>query len=401
MTSISDRSSTHPEPTIEETYRAEWGRLLSRLVSRTRRIDLAEDALAEAFARAAQRWPSEGFPTNPAAWLYTAAFRHIVGRLRAEAIAGRTAQLLAVRPVFATFDGEDSDDEIGDDRLHLILLCCHPALPRESQSALALRLVVGTSTEQIARLYLVSTATMAARLTRAKKKIVLAGIPLGAPVGAELRTRAEMVCRTIYLSFTAGYTPGVGPDLWRAEQAGEAVRLAIVLRDAMPEASQVDALLALLLLQHSRRDARIRDGRLVTLANQDRSMWHQDEIATGLALTDSLYLGEGYTEELRLQALIAAEHARAPTAELTNWSKIAEHYATLETKPGSPIVRLNRAVAVGEADSPSWALTAHRPRSSSGRQPSACVCPCGPRSTSGQHRTRRGFVPQGDRTLRQ
>lgn len=357
MTLISDRSSTRPEPIIEELYRAEWGRLLAQLVSRTRRIDLAEDALGEAFARAAQRWPRDGLPDNPAGWLYTAAFRHVVGRLRAEAMAGRKAQLLAVRPEFTNSEGGDPDDELSDDRLHLILLCCHPALARESQSALALRLVVGTSTEQIARLFLVSTATMAARLTRAKKKIVLAGIPLGAPVDDELRARVDEVCRTIYLSFTAGYIPGIGPHLLRAELAGEAVRLATVLHHVMPDAPKVDALLALLLLQHARRDARVCDGKLVTLGNQDRSIWHYDEITVGLALTDSLDPADGYTEELRLQALIAAEHARAPTAELTNWSIIAEHYATLEAQTGSPIVRLNRAVAVGESVSPQAGLT--------------------------------------------
>lgn len=357
MTSISDRSSKSPEPSVEELYRAEWGRLLARLVSRTRRLDLAEDALGEAFARAVQRWPGEGFPANPAAWLYTAAFRHVVGCLRAEAIAGRKAPLLAVRPECVGPDSEIDGDEIGDDRLQLILSCCHPALQRESQSALALRLVVGTSTEQIARLFLVPTATMAARLTRAKRKIVLAGIPLSAPVDSELRSRVDEVCRTIYLSFTAGYTPGVGPDLLRPDLAGEAVQLAAILHDLIPDAAQVNALLALLLLQHSRRDARVRDGQLVTLANQDRSIWYLDEISTGLALIDSLDPSEGYAEELRLQAMIAAEHARASKAELTNWSMIAAHYAKLETQSGSPIVRLNRAVAVGEAESPQAGLS--------------------------------------------
>ena len=179
-------------------------------------------------------------------------------------------------------------EELADDRLQLILLCCHPALPRESRSALALRLVIGTPTEQIARLFLVPPATMAARLTRAKKKIVLAGIPIGAPLEDELRARLDEVCRTIYLAFTAGYTPGAGPDLLRADLAGDAVRLAAVLHDLVPDAAQVRATLALLLLQHSRRDARQRDGRLVTLADQDRSLWHHDEIRAGLALAAGL-----------------------------------------------------------------------------------------------------------------
>lgn len=341
---------TLPERIIDEVYRAEWGRLLSLLVARTRRLDLAEDALGEAFARAADRWPGEGVPANPAGWLYTTAYRQVVGRLRAESVAGRKAPLLAVKPEWIPPD--DSHVEVADDRLHLILLCCHPALPRESQSALALRLVVGTPTEQLARLFLVPTATMAARLTRAKKKIVLAGIPLGAPVEDELRSRVDEVCRTIYLAFTAGYTPGTGPDLVRTDLAGEAVRLGAVLHDLMPEAPQVRAMMALLLLQHARRDARQRDGRLVTLADQDRSLWHHPEIQAGLGLVAGLRPDEGYAEELRLQALIAAEHARAPTADATDWAAIAGHYAQLEARTGSAIVRLNRAVAVSEAKSP-------------------------------------------------
>jgi len=350
MTSTSDRSSTRPDRTIEELYRVEWGRLLSLLVSRTRRLDLAEDALSEAFARASERWPGKGVPANPAGWLYTTAYRQVVGRLRAEAVAGRKAPLLAVRPGWVPPD--DSREELADDRLHLILLCCHPALPGESRSALALRLVIGTPTEQIARLFLVSSATMAARLTRAKKKIVLAGIPLGAPPEDELRARLDEVCRTIYLAFTAGYTPTTGPRLLRADLAGEAVRLAAVLHDLVPDATQVRAMLALLVLHHSRRDAREHRGRLVTLAEQDRSVWHHAEIRAGLALAAGLQPDAGYAEDLRLQAVIAAEHSRAPTAAATDWAAIAGHYAALEARTGSAIVRLNRAVAVAEAQGP-------------------------------------------------
>lgn len=316
MTSTSDRSSTRPESTIEQVYRAEWGRLLSLLVSRTRRLDLAEDALSEAFARASERWPGEGVPANPAGWLYTTAHRQVVGWLRAEAIAGRKAPLLAVRPGWVP--PGDAHGEWADDRLHLILLCCHPALQRESRSALALRLVIGTPTEQIARLFLVPHATMAARLTRAKKKIVLAGIPIGAPIKDELRSRLDEVCRTIYLAFTAGYTPGGGPDLMRADLAGDAVRLAAVLHDLVPEATQVRAVLALLLLQYSRRDARERHGHLVTLADQNRSMWRHDEIQAGLTLVGKLQPAGGYAEELRLQAsLQPSTHKHPPPKQRT------------------------------------------------------------------------------------
>jgi RNA polymerase sigma-70 factor (ECF subfamily) len=212
--------------------------------------------------------------------------------------------------------------------------------------------VIGTPTEQIARLFLVPPATMAARLTRARKKIVIAGIPLGAPLADELRSRLDEVCRTIYLAFTAGYTPGAGPDLLRADLAGDAVRLAVVLHELVPEATQVRAMLALMLLQHARRDARQCHGHLVTLADQDRSMWHHDEIRAGLALAAGLPSCGGYAEELRLQALIAADHARAPTAATTDWAAIADHYAHLEARTGSAIVRLNRAVAVAEVDGP-------------------------------------------------
>ncbi len=349
MTWTSDPSSTCPETTVERTYRDDWGRLLSLLVARTRRLDLAEDALSEAFTRAAGRWPIDGVPANPPGWIFTTAWRFVVGMLRAEAIAGRKAPLLAVGPGWTP---PDRLDELADERLQLILLCCHPALPRESRSALALRLVLGTSTEQIARLFLVSPATMAARITRAKKKIAAAGIPLVLPVEDELGVRLDEVCRTIYLAFTAGYTPGEGTDLHRTDVAGEAVRLAAVLHQVVPGVLQVRALLALVLLQHSRRDAREVDGRLVTLPDQDRTRWNHREVQAGLELAGGLEPGTGYAEELRLQAIIAAEHGRARTGTETDWRAIAALYAQLEALTGSPIVRLNRAVALAEAEGP-------------------------------------------------
>ncbi len=350
MTSTSDPPSIPAERVIAETYRADWGRLLSLLVARTRRLDLAEDALAEAFARASGRWPDTGVPANPAAWLYTTASRLIIGRLRSEAVAGRKAPLLAVGAQWMQPPPVHEVNALDDERLAVILLCCHPALHPEARSPLALRLVIGVSTEEIARLFLVSPATMAARITRAKRKIVTAGIPLSAPVDDELRARLGEVCRTIYLAFTAGYSPGSGHDLLRVDLAGEAVELAAILHRLAPEAPEVRALLAVLLLQHARRDARLRDGRLVTLVDQDRSLWHRDEIRVGVALLGELPPGGGYAEELRLQGLIASEHGRALTAADTNWARIAAHYADLERLTGSSVVRLNRAVAVAEAD---------------------------------------------------
>jgi RNA polymerase sigma-70 factor (ECF subfamily) len=355
MTSRSGPFPTTAELAIAAIYRSDWGRLLAVLVARTRRLDLAEDALGEAFARAADRWPRDGVPANPAGWLYTTAQRHLVGRLRAEAVAGRKQPLLAIRPGWVA-PPDDAEEELRDERLQLILLCCHPALPIDSRAALALRLVIGTPTEQIARLFLVSQPTMAARLTRAKKKIVAAGIPLGTPLAEELRSRLDEVTRTIYLAFTAGYAPGSGPDLVRTDVAGDAVQLAATLHAVTDEAAQATALYALLLLQHSRRDARVRDGQLVRLDDQDRSLWHQDEIDAGLALVDGLRPGDGYAEELRLQALIAAEHARGRDGRSPDWEAIARHYAALEAITASPVVRINRAVAVAETSGPAAGL---------------------------------------------
>lgn len=350
---------TWADQAVAETYRAEWGRLLSLLVARTRRLDLAEDALSEAFARASARWPTDGVPDNPAAWLHTTASRLIVGQLRAEAIHGRKAPLIATGTGWVEPPSVERADELDDERLALILLCCHPALRAEARSPLALRMVLGTSTEEIARLFLVAKPTMAARITRAKKKIVAAGIPLSRPVDDELRSRLDDVCRTIYLAFTAGYSPGSGPDLLRTDLAGEAVELAAVLHRLVPSATQVQALYGLLLLQHARRDARSSEGSLVTLGEQDRSLWHQDELKVGSALIRTLAADIGEAESLRLQGLIATEHAVSDAAS-TDWTAIASHYAALEQLTESPVVRLNRAVAIAEADGPRAGLAVIR-----------------------------------------
>jgi RNA polymerase sigma-70 factor (ECF subfamily) len=235
-------------------------------------------------------------------------------------------------------------------------MCCHPALAPSAQAALSLRLVLGVETVDIARLFLVSDATMAARLTRAKRKIAASAIPFALPDASQWAERVEGIVRAVYLAFTAAYAPTRGDDLVRVEFASEAIRLAEMLDRAVPREPAVVALLALMLLQHSRRDARVADGRLVELAAQDRTAWHHDEIARGLGLLATLPPSTGHAEELRLQAQIAAKHASASVAEQTDWPAIADLYARLEQLTGSPIVRLNRAVAVAEADGPAAGL---------------------------------------------
>ena len=345
--------------TLEAAWRDEWGRLLALLVAQFRRLDLAEDGLADAFAAAATVWPSDGTPDNPPAWLLTTARRRIYDRLRGEAMALRKRPLLEVdaalteeaRTVMA-----DAGETLHDERLRLVLLCAHPSLPVEHAAALTLRLVLGVSTADIARLFLVSTPTMAARLTRARK--ALSGQHFAVPSGAELTERVTTVAEVAYLTFTAGYAPGSGADLLRPDLAGEAIRLVRVLRSVLPDgyagAVDLDALLALMLLQHSRRDARLLDGRLVLLPDQDRSRWRHDEIAEAIGLLTP-WVSAPSTPYL-LEALIAAEHAIAPTAVATDWPRIAGWYAELEDLTGSPVVRLNRAVAVAEADGPEAGL---------------------------------------------
>jgi RNA polymerase sigma-70 factor (ECF subfamily) len=345
---------------LAAAQRDEWGRLLALLVARYRRLDLAEDGLADAFESAARTWPEGGVPTNPGAWLLVAARRRITDRLRAEAVANRKLPLLAVEADLAEEAQRTMADPgergVADERLRLVLLCAHPVLAPEAAAALTLRLVLGVSTEDLARLFLVRTSTMAARLTRARKR--LAGQSFVVPAGDELSDRVRVVSDVAYLAFTAGYAPGSGPDVLRAEVAAEAIRLVRVLRDLLPgPESEVDALLALMLLQHSRRDARVDDdGQLVLLPDQDRRRWHQDEIKEAVELLTPLV--HAAPAPYLLQALVAAEHAIAASAEETDWARIVARYDELLDLVDSPVVRLNRAVAVGEADGPLAGLAA-------------------------------------------
>ena len=342
--------------TLDEVFRDEWGRLLALLVVQFRRLDLAEDGLSEAFLSAAARWPADGMPGNPAGWLLTAARRRIIDRLRAEATAARKEPLLVVDAELAQQAQPvtvDPDTVLADERLRLIFLCAHPVLAPEAAAALTLRLVLGVPAAEIAAVFHVSAPTMAARLTRAKRTITRSGERFAVPEGAELPPRLQTVCRVVYLAFTVGYAPASGEEVIRVEVAGEAIRLARMLRRSLPGRPELDALLALMLLQHSPRDARIDGvGRLVLLPAQDRTTWHQDEISEGLAVLAPMMSGQwtGITAEYFLQALIAAEHAVAARAEDTRWDRIAAHYAELERLTGSPVVRLNRAVAVAQSE---------------------------------------------------
>ncbi len=345
-------------PEVEAVFRDEWGRLLALLVAQFRRLDLAEDGLADAFEAAARHWSQEEVPRNPAAWLLTTARRRVLDRLRAEAVAARKEPLLVVDAQLTQQAARvrvDPGDLIADERLRLVFLCTHPSLAPDSAAALSLRLVLGVTTADIARLFLVPEPTMAARLTRAKRRLAATGVPFESPVGAARVERLPTVASVAYLAFTAGYAPGTGRDVTRTAVAGEAIRLTRLLCELMPGEEMLTSLLALMVLQHSRRDARTDEAGLpVLLPDQDRRLWHQGEIASALGLVAPLATRRltGPAAEYQLQALIAAEHAIAATAADTRWDRIAERYAELEELTGSPVVRLNRAVAVAEAQGP-------------------------------------------------
>ena len=335
---------------LEGVWRAHWGRLLALLVGEYRRIELAEDGLSEAFEAAARTWPRDGLPANPPAWLLVTARRRVLDRLRTEAATVRTLPRLAVEAELTEEVQRvmaDAGEVLQDERLRLVLLCASPALAPESAAALTLRLVLGISTADIARLFLLSPATMAARLTRARRRVAHESFVV--PTGGSLDDRIDGAARIAYLAFTAGYAPGSGADVIRAELAGEAIRLVRVLREVAPDRSELDALLALMLL-HSRRHARVSEGRLVLLPDQDRTLWMREEVDEAIALLAPL--ADLPAAPYLLQALIAVEHSIAATPAATDWSRIAARYRELEELTGSPVVRLNRAVAVAEADGP-------------------------------------------------
>jgi RNA polymerase sigma-70 factor (ECF subfamily) len=346
---------------VSAAHRDHWGRLLSLLVKEFRQFDLAEDALADAFAAAAAHW-RRGVPANPAAWLLTSARRRAIDAVRHDAVLARKLPLLIVEAVPVQPGPEVTvvtslDGEIPDERLRLLCACAHPGIEVAASTALALRLVLGLSVPQIARLLVVTDTTAAARITRAKKKIAAAGIPFRVPPLAELPDRLARLRLIVYLLFTEGHTSTTGPELVDVDAAEQAIRLGRTLHALAPADAETTSLLALMLLTHARRDSRTDgDGRLVRLAEQDRSRWRSEEIRAATALLERA--DHRRPGVYAVQAAIAAEHATAATAAATDWLAIALLYDRLAEITDSPVVRLNRAVAQAEAFGPTAGLAA-------------------------------------------
>ncbi|MGV3721873.1 MAG: RNA polymerase sigma factor [Actinomycetota bacterium] len=342
---------------VDEVYRAESRRVLATLIRLLGDFDLAEDALHDAFAAAIERWPRDGVPSNPRAWLVSTGRFKAIDTLRRRSRFDAALPDLARQLDTAAEEAEvwDDGDGVADDRLRLIFTCCHPALPADARVALTLREVCGLTTEEIARAYLTAPPTLAQRIVRAKAKIRDAGIPDEVPSRADLPVRLDTVVHVVYLVFNEGYSASSGASLTRADLSGEAIRLGRLLVELLPEPEAV-GLLALMLLQESRRAARATaEGDLILLDDQDRSLWNQRQIGEGLTLVNrALSLPEfgPYT----LQAAIAAVHAQAPTAAATDWGQIAGLYEVLMQAVRSPVVELNRAVAVAMRDGPEAGL---------------------------------------------
>jgi RNA polymerase sigma-70 factor, ECF subfamily len=337
---------------IEEIFRAESRRVLATLIRLLGDFDLAEEALQDAFAAAVERWPAEGVPANPRAWLIsTGRFKAIDG-LRRRARFDASLAVVAERLGDGTTPALELDDErVDDDRLRLIFTCCHPALPPDAQIALTLREVCGLTTEEIARAFLSPAPTLAQRIVRAKAKIKAARIPYQVPARADLPERLATVLHVIYLVFNEGYSASSGASLTRHDLSAEAIRLGRLLMELLPEPEAL-GLLALMLLHESRRAARTTaDGELVLLAEQDRSRWNREQIAEGLALVERA-LGSRQFGPYTLQAAIAALHAEAATPEATDWDEIVGLYDVLLRAEPSPVVELNRAAAIAMRNGP-------------------------------------------------
>lgn len=351
--SESDADGVHER--VEALYRAESRRVLATLIRLLGDFDLAEEALHEAFRAAAERWPRDGVPANPRAWLVS------TGRFKAIDGLRRLARFESLDDVPEPVDAAiheavaRDNESVEDDRLRLVFTCCHPALSPDAQIALTLREVCGLTTEEIARAFLTPAPTLAQRIVRAKAKIKGARIPYQVPAQAELPDRLHAVLRVVYLVFNEGYAASSGESLTRSDLSGEAIRLGRLLVELLPE-PEVLGLLALMLLHESRRAARTSpSGDLVLLENQDRSLWNRDQIAEGLALVERALSSRRFGP-YTLQAAIAAVHAEAPSAASTDWARIVALYDLLARAEPSPVVELNRAVAVAMRDGPEAGL---------------------------------------------
>jgi RNA polymerase sigma-70 factor (ECF subfamily) len=347
--------TTQVRETVEAVYRAESRRVLATLIRLLGDFDLAEEALHDAFRAALEHWPRDGVPTNPPAWLVSA------GRFKAIDVIRRRARFEALDDdAIEKIAGSDDpttwgNEEIEDDRLRLIFTCCHPALPPDAQVALTLREVCDLTTEEIAHAFLTAPPTLAQRIVRAKGKIRDARIPYEVPSPADLPDRLDSVLRVIYLVFNEGYYASSGASLTRHDLSAEAIRLGRLLIELLPEPEAI-GLLALMLLQESRRAARTSPtGDLILLDDQDRSLWKRDQIAEGVALAERALSSRRFGP-YTLQAAIAAVHAEAPTAVATDWSQIVGLYDVLLRAAPSPVVELNRAVAIAMRDGPSVGL---------------------------------------------
>jgi len=349
---------SNPNVAVDAVYRSDWGRIVATLIRQFGDFELAEDAAQDAFTAAVDQWRTDGIPESPRAWIIQTAKHKAIDRLRRQT---RLKEKLEADPDFSSepiVAGPNLDfDEIPDDRLRLIFTCCHPALSLEAQVALTLRTLGGLQTDEIARSFLVPTATMAQRLVRAKRKIRDAGIPFSVPDTSDMPARIDGVLTAIYLIFTEGYAPTRGEPLVRADLCAEAIRLGRLLRQLLEPntPAEATALVALMLLHDSRREARLdQDGDLVILEEQDRTHWNRPQIAEALTLVEEALAGE--PGPFALEAAIAAEHCKAARAEDTNWSQIVRCYDLLAELMPSPIVSLNRAVAIAMAQGPQPAL---------------------------------------------
>src|SRR5437764_6186137 len=346
---------------VDAAFREEWGRVVATLIRVTGDWDLAEECAQDAFAMALQRWPADGVPRRPGAWLTTAARNRAIDVLRRRTVgAAKLREVAALSPPdsgsSSAFEPETDHSGVPDDRLRLMFTCCHPALSLEARVALTLRTLAGLTTAEIARAFLSSEPTMAKRLVRAKQKIQNAGIPYRVPPAHLLPERVPGVLGVLYLLFNEGYSATAGADLIRQGLSAEAIRLARVLDRLMPDEPEAAGLLALMLMHDARRAARLdADGEIVTLEDQDRGRWDAAEISEGVPLLEAA-LRRGRPGPYQVQAAIAACHVTAARAADTDWDQIARLYGQLARFLPTPVVELNRAVAVGMADGPEAGL---------------------------------------------